>query len=207
MILLKKINSLEQFLYTLFSLSFEYEGILPCLWDIPLTSSNNKNFYFNKESKEWSDDKYGKMFNKISKGKFIKSFDYYYQTNLEIESSFINGIYNINVDSKRITKISINISFKIHFKDEIIMTIYSFDKDNRNLYFDFKEKDGKRQYDGTTIFTLDASEVNLCFYAQVSTWYGEKYLILNNITVQYEETYQNFDYFSYKSDILNEIKN
>jgi len=36
--IIKKNYSLEQFLYTLFSLSFEYEGILPCLWDIPLTS-------------------------------------------------------------------------------------------------------------------------------------------------------------------------
>ena len=207
--IIKKNYSLEQFLYTLFSLSFEYKGILPCLWDIPVASSNYKNFYFylNKENKEWSDDNYGKIFNKISKGKFIKSLDYYYQTNLEIESSFVNGIYNINIDSKRIIKISINISFKKHFKNEIIMTIYSYNKDYRNLYFDFKEKDGKRQYDGTTIFTFDGSKVNLYFYAQVSTWYGEKYLILNNITVQYEETYQNFDYFSYKSDILNDINN
>ena len=205
--IIKKNNSLEQFLYTLFSLSFEYKGILPCLWDIPVTFSNNKNFYFNKENKEWSEDKYGKIFNKISKGKFIKSLDYYYQTNLEIENSFTNGMYSINVDSKRIIKISINISFKKHFKNDIIMTIYSFDKDYRSLYFDFKEKDGKRQYDGTTIFTLNASEGNLCFFAQVSIWYGENYLILNNITVQYEETYQNFDYFSYKSDILNEINN
>ena len=38
-------------------------------------------------------------------------------------------------------------------------------------------------------------------------WYGEEYLIINNITVQYEEPYLYFDYLSYKSDILNEIYN
>ena len=31
-------------------MSYEYEGILPCLWDLPMTSSNYKNFCFNKES-------------------------------------------------------------------------------------------------------------------------------------------------------------
>ena len=35
---IKKNNSIEQFLYTLFSMSNDYEGILPCLWDIPFIS-------------------------------------------------------------------------------------------------------------------------------------------------------------------------
>ena len=204
---IKKNNSIEQFLYTLFSLSYENEGILACLWDIPLTSSNYSNFYFNKESKEWSNIKYGMIFNKISKEKFIKSFDYYHQTNLEFEKTFINGVYNINVGSKRIIKISINISFKYHFEKGTIMTIYLSDNYNKFHYFDFKEKDGKRQYDGTTIFTVDGSDLYLTHYGQISTWFGENYMIINNVTVQYEETYLYFDYISYISDILNEINN
>ena len=36
-------------------------------------------------------------------------------------------------------------------------------------------------------------------------WYGEEYMVINNLTVQYEETFLYFDYDSYKSDILNEI--
>ena len=35
---IKKNNSIEQLLYTLFSMSYEYDGILPCLWDIPMVS-------------------------------------------------------------------------------------------------------------------------------------------------------------------------
>jgi len=71
------INSIEQFLYTFFSVSYEYEGVLPCLWDIPMVPSNYNSFYLNKENGEWSNNKYRKIFN-ISKGKFIKSFDYYF---------------------------------------------------------------------------------------------------------------------------------
>jgi len=49
---IKKDNSIEQLLYALFSMSYEYDGILPCLWDIPIVSSKDKNFYFNKENNE-----------------------------------------------------------------------------------------------------------------------------------------------------------
>ena len=67
------------------------------------------------------------------------------------------------------------------------------------------EKDGKRQYDSTSIFTIDGSEIELYFYAQVAAWFGEEYMIINNITIQYEESYLHFDYNSYKSIILKEI--
>ena len=202
---IKKNNSIEQFLYTLFSMSSEYEGILPCLWDIPLVSSVNKNFYFNKENNEWSNDKYKKIFSKISKGKFIKPLDYYYQTNLETEDTSLFGYFTIYTGTKNIIKIFINVRFKKHIDNYIVMTVYSCDKDLNYKEFHFKERDGIRQYDGTSIFTIDASEINLYYYAQVSEWFGEEYMIINNLTIQYSETYLFFDHTSYKSDILNDI--
>ena len=204
---IKRNNSIDQFLYTLFALSSELEGFLPCLWDIPLAFSNYKNFYFNKENNEWSDSKYQKIFNKISKGKFIKSFDHYYKTNLETEDSSLFGLYNIYAGTKKIIKIFINIRFKIHIENEQVIAVFSSDKDFNNRDFLLKENDGKRQYDGTTIFVIDASELELYYYVQAIDFYGEEYIIINNITVQYEEAYLCFDHISYKSDILNDINN
>jgi hypothetical protein len=203
---IKQDNSIEQFLYTFFSMSYEYEGILPCLWDIPFGSTNYKQFYLDKRSKEWSEDKYRIIFNNISKGKFIKSFDYYHQTNLETLNFSSNGFFEINISSKRIVKIIVNMKFFIHIEGENVLSIFSYlASDLSYMYFDFEEKDGKKQYDGTTIFTVDASKYDFCFYVQAMSWYEEKYMIINNLTVQYEETFLYFDYFSYKSDILNEI--
>jgi hypothetical protein len=202
---IKNNNSIEQFLYTLFSMSSEYEGILPCLWDIPFVSSVNKNFYFNKESKEWSNNKYRTIFNKISKGKFIKSLDYYYQTDLETEDTSSFGYFNIYTGTKNIIKIVINIRFKKHIDNNIVLTVYSCDKDFNFKEFHFKEREGIRQYDGTSIYIIDASKQNLYYYAQAVEWFGEEYMIINNITVQYSETYLCFDHISYKSDILNDI--
>ena len=202
---IKKNNSIEQFLYTLFGMSSEFEGILPCLWDIPMISSNYNNYYFNKEKNEWSNNKYGKIFSKISKGKFIKSFNYFYQTNLETEDTSSFGYFNIYTGSKNITKVFINISFKKHIDNNIVFTVYSCDKKFNFKEFHFREKDGRRHYDGTTIFTIDASEENLYYYVQTTEWFGKNYMIINNITVQYKEAYLCFDHMSYKSDILKEI--
>jgi hypothetical protein len=186
-------------------MSYEYEGILPCLWDIPFVSTIYQNFYFDKESSKWSNNKYQKIFNNISKGKFIKSLEYYYQTNLETEDIAYSGYYSIYTGQKRIMKIFINVRFNMHISNNIVLTVYSSNKESFYLEFNFKEKDGKRQYDGTSIFTIDGSELELYYYAQVTAWFGERQMIINNITIQYEEEYLNFDYISYKADILKEI--
>jgi hypothetical protein len=202
---IKKNNSIEQFLYTLFSMSNEYKGILPCLWDIPFITSNYDNYYFNKESNEWSNDKYAKIFSKISKGKFIKSFNYYYKTNLETDDYSNFGLYYINIGTKKIEKIFINVRFIIHIEYEYVLTVYSSFKNNSALDFNLEGKDGIKQYDGTSIFIFDVTGLDLHYYVQVLAWYDEDYMIINNITVQYEEAYPNLDYFSYKSAILNDI--
>jgi hypothetical protein len=205
---IKQDNSIEQFLYTLFSMSYEYDGILPCLWDIPIASMTNlvdKNYYLNKNNNEWSNDKYDIIFNKFAKGKFLKSIDYYNITNLETEDGSYFGYFIIYLGTKRITKIFVNVRFFVHIEDNIVLTVYSSDKDYSFLFFDFEEKDGKKQYDGTSIFTIDGSELDLHFFVQAAAWFNENYMIINNITVQYEEAYLKFDHYSYKSDILNEI--
>ena len=205
MIILKFNYSLEIFLYTLFSMSHEKGGILPCLWDIPNVSSIYKNFYFDKETNKWSNSNYQKLFNKISKGKSIKSSDYYFQTNLQTEDTQNFGYYTIYASKKRIMKIFVNVKFNIHIDNYIVLTIYSSDKSASDLEFNFIEKDGKKQYDGTSIFTVDGSKIELYFYAQAAAWLGEENMIINNMTVQYDEEYLYFDYVSYKSDIIKEI--
>ena len=64
-------NSIQQFLYSIFSISSENEGILPCLWDISEKIEGDMNYYYNKETNEWVDKIIGENFLKISKGNFI----------------------------------------------------------------------------------------------------------------------------------------
>ena len=58
------------------------------------------------------------------------------------------------------------------------IAVFCSDKDYNNQDFIFGEKDGIRQYDGTSIFAIDASELELYYYVQVIEFYGEDYYIL-----------------------------
>ena len=75
-------NSMRQFLYTLFSISIEYDGIMSCLWDIHGQNYENMTYY-NRDTDKWNDEIIKDNLMKISKGKFIKSSDYYTTKNYE----------------------------------------------------------------------------------------------------------------------------
>ena len=69
----KELSSIREYLYSVFSLANEYEGIMACLWD-----TSNKNYgdinYYNRLTDEWYDDKIKNIFKKISKGQYVKLF-------------------------------------------------------------------------------------------------------------------------------------
>lgn len=76
----KELSSIREYLYSVFSLSIEYEGIMACLWD-----TSNKNYgdmnYYNRLTDEWYDDKIKNIFIKISKGNIVRSSDFYIYSN------------------------------------------------------------------------------------------------------------------------------
>ena len=43
------------------------------------------------------------------------------------------------------------------------------------------------------------------YYIEALTWWESEYVILNCLTLIYEDNYYFFDYKSYKSDVLKEI--
>ena len=63
----------------------------------------------------------------------------------------------------------------------------------------------KKQYDGTTIFTIDVSNNDLKDIIQVEIFWGHEFISINNLTVEFEENFLYFDYKSYKSKVLENI--
>ena len=49
-------NLFSRILYVLFSMFYEYDGIMACLWDNPETNEENK-FYYNRETNKWTNEK------------------------------------------------------------------------------------------------------------------------------------------------------
>ena len=84
----KEIESIREYLYMIFSISSEYEGIMCCLWDTSNKLFGDMNFY-DRTNDIWYDEKIKNNFLQISKGKYIKLKDYYINTTFESTDFFV----------------------------------------------------------------------------------------------------------------------
>ena len=194
----------REFLYTLFSLTKEINGIMACLWDNSEKISEYNNYY-NKETDTWNDEKIQKFIYKISKDKGEKSSDYYISTNLEIIVSYLNFYYS-KVSNKKLLKVIVNVKI---YENRILgidfdIMIYSYDfNDSFNVFIN--QKDGKKEYDGTITYTVDVSNYNFNSEVYVMLWGGDNYVFINNVTFEFKEKFRCFDYDSYKNSISKDI--
>ena len=150
------INSMKEFLYTIFSISAEYGGIMSCLWDISEKVEGDV-YYYNKEQNIWRDEKMKDFFIDISKGKNIQLSKFYYKTNNETENyTYYNGL-RIEFGTKKPLKIIIKAQILCLINIDCFIGILTSDK--LGNWYDFVvEGNGKKQYDGTRIFTIDVSQ-------------------------------------------------
>ena len=185
----KELPSIREYLYSVFSLSIEYEGIMACLWD-----TSNKNYgkmnYYNRLTDEWYDDKIKNILMKISKRNFVKSSDFYIFSNLEtINNIGLNFAYSINFGEKKPLKIILNINYSGNLFYDYYFEIYCLDISRWEIFIDFDERNGKKQYDGTITYTIDISNRNCFEFFEIYYYYGQIYF--KNITIEYQE------YFTY----------
>jgi len=199
----KELASIREFLYSVFSLSTEYDGIMACLWD-----TSNKNYgdmnYYNRLTNEWYDDKIKNIFMKTSKGNFVKSSDSYIYSNLETVTNIdIDYGYFIDFGTKKPLKIILNINYIGKFYYDYYFEVYCIDIRLwiSQIYFD--EKNGKKQYDGTITYSIDISEKDCHEFIEFYYYYGE--IFFKNITIVYQEYFSSFDYNDYKAKIIDEI--
>jgi len=147
-------SSNREFLYTLFSLTKQINGIMACLWDSSEKISENNNYY-NRENDTWNDEIIRKNIITISKDKELKISDYYIKTNIEVVISYLN-FYSTNISNKKLLKATINAKLYGILGIDFELIITSFFNNNWNDIL-INKTHGKKQYDGTTVFTIDVS--------------------------------------------------
>jgi len=199
----KKLASIREYLYSVFSLSTEYDGIMACLWD-----TSNKNYgdmnYYNRLTNEWYDDKIKNIFIKISKGKYVKSSDFYIYSNLETVTNVdLYYGYYIDFGKKKPLKIILNINYSGKFYNDYYFEVYCIDIGFLLIQIHFDERNGKKQYDGTITYSIDLSNKNCQEFIEIYYYYGEIYF--KNITIEYQENFTSFYYNDYKAKIISEI--
>jgi len=152
------------------------------------------------------DEKLKENFLQISKGKYIKPTDFYKKTHFET-------VYNLYLEDFVQLKIGVRKALKIILNTKLIGTlfidfefiIFTFDAFGKTLQIKFGKSNGKKQYDGTYIFTIDISNIKCYEYIQVSKSFGLQNITLISLTVEFEESFQSIDDKSYKAAISNYI--
>ena len=198
-------NLFSQLLYTLFSMTYEYDGIMACLWDNPESNEENK-FYYNRETNIWTNEKIKKSIQKISRGNFIRTLDYYISTNIEIIIPDFN-YWNTDIEIKQTKILSLYINARLFGKlgEDIEFGFSYLDGDYSWAYFEFKKQHSKKQYDGTTIFKIDLSNMEVNYLIQGEIYKGYDLIIINNITAVFEGYFNTFDYSNLQKEIVKEL--
>jgi len=201
----KKIESIREYLYMLFSLSSDYDGIMCCLWDTSNKIFGNMNFY-DRTNDIWYDEKIKNNFLQISRGKNIKPKDYYIYTTFEsTDVYYYSGGYAINFGKRKVLKIIINIRYTGILFVDCNFGIYTTNNNGQVIKISFGKENSKKQYDGTYIFIIDASKIDCNSYVEVGVTKGMKFITLNNLTLEFEESFLSIDYKSLKKAISDYI--
>ena len=202
----KDIISIREYLYAVFSMSSDYNGIMSCLWDTSNKTIGDMNF-MNRENYQWYDTKIKNNFKKISKGKYIKPKDYFIYTN-SITTTTLDSEdnMNINIGNKKIIKIIFNIKINEILTKDIIIHINTCDKNGYIISYIVGQNYGKKQYDGSYTFTLEVKDKDLNEVVQVDKLYNDIDITINYLTVIFEEQFLSIDKNSYKSAISNFIQ-
>ena len=117
------------------------------------------------------------------------------------------GYIHIDIESKKVKTIILNVKILNNYisdYDEISVSIFIFDK-SQNWFEIECNKNGKRQYDGSFTYTIDATNLECYNYVEAVSWMGTNFVALNYLTIIYEDNYNFFDYKSYKSAVLKKI--
>ena len=204
--LTKEKNFMREFLYVLFSITEEYNGIMSCLWDISEKIGDDI-YYYNKEKNQWKDQKIIDNLNKISRLKYVKISEFYIETNLITEIEPVGELIQINLERREPIKVLLNIKLMGVLEINTSIFFSCFDSKDNWIELILEKKHGKKQYDGTTYFIIDISSFDCQNFIEVSIFFGKEFIIINNLTVEFKESFIDLDYKSYKSAVLKEINN
>ena len=201
----KEIESIREYLYMLFTLSLDYDGIMCCLWDTSNKTFGDMNFY-DRTNDIWYDEKIKNNFLQISKGTYIKPMKFLINTTFE--STDIIYFYEtmfISIENRKVLKIFINVKLTGTLFVDLELSVSTYDKNGEEVQIYYGKNNVKKQYDGTQIITIDVSRIECYYLVEVSIEKGMKYITLNNMTLEYEESFPSIDYKSFKNAISNYI--
>ena len=193
----KNPESIIKYLYFEFSLSSTYNGIMSCLFDNSNKKLGKLNYY-DRENNLWYNQKVGENFKLISKNKFVKPSDYFIISNKETVSTRTrDDTLIIKFGKKTVMTVIFNAYIKIDDRGTVGFGISSSDESGGWIGQGISGLEGEKKYDGSYTYTIDVREQGYTNSIEIQKWWGNENIILNYLTLEFEEKYTFFDYNSY----------
>ena len=197
----KEIESIRDYLFFAFSMSVSYKGLMICLLD-QSNRENGETNYFDRINYKWFDEKIGDNFKRIYRGNFIKPTDYYFISNKDTVTDLsVGGTINIKIGKKKVLKVIFNVKILTNLLWSVGFGICSLDKSGNLFGIKILGDSGKRQYDGSYTYTFDVGNRDINEIVEIQKWWGSNETIINYLTVEFNQSYTVFNYYSYKYDL------
>ena len=194
-------DSIREFLYAHFSFAKNYDGIMSTLWDTSKNDAGNMN-YFNRETDEWYDEEIRDNFINISNRKYVKPSDYFVECNSETSSKVSSeGYIKINIENKKVNKVIFNAKINDTQISEVGFGIGSKDSSGTWSGDPILGEKGLKQSDGTYTYSIDVSDKDFNDYVQVQGWWGNENIMINYVTLEFDESENTIDYKAYKEAV------
>ena len=191
----KEKASIRRYLFTEFSMSNSYEGIMSCLWD---TSGHGSMNHYNRETDKWYDEGIKDNFIKISEGKEIKPRDFFVFTNTEtVRTPNIENHMRIYIGVKKVLKVIFNAMISTKNLTEVSFSVVTNNITSQRAEISVPAKNGERKYDGSYSFTVDVSHNDNNDFMQIEKGSGKEYITFNYFTCEFAQSHTFFDYNEY----------
>jgi hypothetical protein len=196
----KDINSIREFLYSVFSMTRAFDGIMACLLDTSDKKYGVMNYYDRKNDK-WYDDVIRDNFIKMAQGDFLKFTDFSYYSNKDTVTNVdYNGYLVLKIGKIKVRKIIFNVKLTIDY-NSVNFGLFSYDKNGKDFTEVVNGPEGKKNFDGSYTYTIDVSKKDYNNYIEVQKWWNAEYSTFRYLIIQFNKEYTFFDYISYKNSL------
>ena len=195
----KKPESIVEYLFSIFSISASFDGIMSCLFD-----NSNKKFglynYYDRENKKFFDEKVGEIFKKISKGKYDRLQDFSYYSNIDTVTNLeSNGNIEIIIGKKKVKKIIFSAKLSVA-PYNVNFGILSNDKHNKYFTQQINGETGVKK-GSSYIYTIEAGKKEYYDHIEIQKWWNKEFSTLNYLSVEFKNKYSFLDYTAYKNSL------
>jgi endoglucanase len=193
----KDIKSIREYLYSVFSITRSFDGIMSCLFDTSNRKYGIMNYY-DRINDKWYDEVIRNNFKKINQGDFLKFTDFSYYSNKDtINNLNDNENMKIKIGTKKAKKVIFNVKLSIsHYNVN-----FGLQTNNKNGFFynEMVNGDvGKKNFDGSYTYTLDVSKKECYDYIETQRWWNKEYSIFVYLTIEFDKEYTFLNYTEFK---------